>query len=159
MGTRCCVYLRSLVLIFLSPLWGLFIFSLRFPRLAPWAAFFRRLAACLLKTLGVITPTAGARSRAIRVSCLKRPGIRMSLWSSLAWGGLQGPSSFLGLRGGASGPYAIHSTKSKILSHGHSSHEEVIMCGKSLGCVRTPSHVSSSVEGAGILRLRGGFTS
>jgi hypothetical protein len=34
---------------FLSPLWGLFIFSFAYPRLAPWAVFFRRFAAGLVE--------------------------------------------------------------------------------------------------------------
>ena len=56
-------------------------------------------------TLGVITPTAGARSRAIRVSCLGRPGVRMSLFPH-SHGEGAGAASFLGLRGIASGTYA-----------------------------------------------------
>ena len=56
------------------------------------------------KTLGVITPTAGTRSRAIRVCCLY-PGFRMSLAVPHSHGEVAGVASFLGLRVAASGPY------------------------------------------------------
>lgn len=48
------------------------------------------------KTSGVITPTAGARSRAIRVCCL-HPGFRMSLAVPHSRGEVAGVASFLGL--------------------------------------------------------------
>jgi hypothetical protein len=100
--TRCCVYLRSLVSDFSFAPFGacsFFLFdshglrrglhSFAASRLCPdnrnvcqrtaildISSFLHIIAS---KTLGVITPTAGARSRAIRVSCLERPGVRMSL--------------------------------------------------------------------------------
>jgi len=39
----------ALIAFFLSPLWGLLIVPFAYPRLAPWAVFFRRFAAGLVE--------------------------------------------------------------------------------------------------------------
>jgi hypothetical protein len=64
------------------------------------------------KTLGVITPTAGARSRRIRVTCLHL-GFRMSLTVPHSHGEVAGVASFLGLARRPSGPYATQISNSE----------------------------------------------
>src|SRR5438270_8737032 len=74
----------------------------------------------LRKTLGVITPTAGASSELFGVADLKRPGSDVPLVLT-RMGRLLGATSFPGLRGTTSGPYDVHGSERKIHSHGRSS--------------------------------------
>ena len=103
------------------------------------------------KTSGVITPTAGARSRAIRVCCL-HPGFRMSLAVPHSRGEVAGVASFLGLRVVASGPYIRQIARTEILSKGCSSQLENNVLWKTLGGMLA----ASIPVGAGKARACGG---
>jgi hypothetical protein len=82
------------------------------------------------KTSGVITPTAGARSRAIRVCCLAPWLSDVPGCPSLTWGGCGGREFPRTVRVVASGPYIRQIAGTEILSKGCSSQLENKFCGK-----------------------------